>query len=49
MVKVNREKFLGTIIDDKMTWNPHIDYASKKLSKAVSMLRKKPFVDCITL
>ena len=30
--RVSQAKFLGTIIDDKLTWRPHIDYISKKLS-----------------
>ena len=28
--RVSQVKFLGTIIDDKLTWRPHIDYISKK-------------------
>ena len=48
--RVNQVKFLGTIIDDKMTWRPHIDYISKKLSKAIAiMYRIKPYVTQETL
>ena len=48
--RVNQLKFLGTIIDDKLTWRPHIDYISKKLSKAIAiMYRIKPYVTQETL
>ena len=36
--RVSQVKFLGTIIDDKLTWKPHIDYKSKKLSKAIAII-----------
>ena len=43
--RVSQVKFLGTIIDDKLTWKPHIDYISKKLSKAIAiMYRLKAYV-----
>ena len=42
---VSQVKFLGTIIDDTLTWQPHIDYISKKLSKAIAiMYRLKAYV-----
>ena len=48
--RVSQVKFLGTIIDDKLTWRPHIDYISKKLSKAIAiMYRIKPYVTQETL
>ena len=48
--RVNQVKFLGTIIDHKLTWRPHIDYISKKLSKAIAiMYRIKPYVTQETL
>ena len=48
--RVNQVKFLGTIIDDKLTWRPHIDYISMKLSKAIAiMYRIKPYVTQETL
>ena len=47
---VSQVKFLGTIIDDKFTWRPHIHYISKKLSKAIAiMYRIKPYVTQETL
>ena len=43
--RVSHVKFLGTIIDDKLTCRPHIDYISKKLSTAIAiMYRIKPYV-----
>ena len=48
--RVSQVKFLGTIIDDKLTWKPHIDYISKKLSKAIAiMYRLKAYVTQETL
>ena len=48
--RVSQVKFLGTIIDDKLTWRPYIDYISKKLSKAIAiMYRIKPCVTKETL
>ena len=38
--RVSQIKFLGTIIDDKVSWKPHIDYRSKKLSKAIAFMYK---------
>ena len=35
--RVSRVKFLETIIDDKLTWKPHIHYISEKLSKAIAI------------
>ena len=41
---------LGTIIGDKVTWKPHIDDISKKLSKAIAIIyRLKAFVTQETL
>ena len=37
---VSQVKFLGTIIDDKLTWKPPINYISKKLSKAIVIMYK---------
>ena len=30
--EVNATKFLGVIIDSNLTWEPHIDYISTKIS-----------------
>ena len=48
--RVSQVKFLGTIIDDKLTWQPHIDYISKKFSRAIAiMYRIKPSITQETL
>ena len=48
--RVSQVKFLWTVIDDKLTWKPHIDYLSKKLSKAIAiMYRLKAYVTQETL
>ena len=36
----NTVKYLGVILDNKLTWQPHIDNISKKLSKCCSMFFK---------
>ena len=33
--QVNTAKFLGIIIDDKLSWNAHIDYCKNKLSSGL--------------
>ena len=35
-----KSKFLGVIIDEKLTWVPHIDYTCKKVSKSIGILSK---------
>ena len=43
---VSQVQFLGTTIDDELAWRTHIDYISKKLSKAIAiMYSSKP---CVT-
>ena len=42
---VSQVEFLGTIIDEILTWKPHIDHTSKKLLKAIAiMCRLKAYV-----
>ena len=36
----NTVKYLGVILDNKLTWQPHIDNISKKLSKCCGMVFK---------
>ena len=38
--RVYSTKFLGIIIDDKLTWKDHITYVSKKISKGLGVIRK---------
>ena len=54
-VNVSHVKFMGTIIDDKLSWRPHIDYRSKKVFKAIAIMYRlkahvaqRRYVDCIT-
>lgn len=36
----NSIKFLGIYIDDRLTWNNHIDYLNKRLSRVVYLLNR---------
>ena len=36
--QVSETKFLGIIIDDKLTWNPQIQYLRRKLSSSIGIL-----------
>ena len=38
--KVHENKFLGIIIDDQISWKPHIKYIQTKLSRSISILNK---------
>ena len=38
--RVDQIKFLGYIIDEKLSWKPHINYVSLKISKNAAVLRK---------
>ena len=38
--RVNETKFLGVMVDDKITWASHINYISKKISKGIGILCK---------
>lgn len=33
-------KFLGLLFDCRLTWNPHVDFVSKKMAKDLYILRK---------
>ena len=41
---VNKFKFLGIIIDNKLDWNSQIDYLYSKLSRAIAILKKVNFI-----
>ena len=48
--QVNDVKFLGIMMDDKLTWKKHIEHISKKIAKSIGiMYRLKPFVNTETL
>ena len=38
--RVNKIKYLGVFIDDKLNWQPHIEYLCKKLSQISGMIYK---------
>ena len=38
--QVQETKFLGVILDSKLSWQPHIEYISKKISKGIGILCK---------
>ena len=38
--KVDATKFLGVILDSKMTWNDHICHIKNKISKGIGILAK---------
>lgn len=38
-------KFLGIFIDNNLTWNPHIEYICKRLSRVIFLLRR--LVNCV--
>ena len=38
--RVYATKFLGVIIDSKLTWKPHVEYICKKLSNCVGIIAK---------
>ena len=47
---IDRSKFLGVIIDDKLSWIHHIDHICKKISKSIGILYKlQNFLDTKSL
>ena len=40
IIRKNETKFLGVIIDDKLSWKPHTNLVAGKLSRAVGILNK---------
>ena len=38
--QVSETKFLGIIIDDKLPWNPQIQYLRRKLSSSIGILNR---------
>ena len=41
--QVSETKFLGVLIDQLLSWKPHIDFVSKKSRKVWKLLRKPSF------
>ncbi len=42
--KVSEIHFLGVIVDDKLTWKPHVAYIQNKMPKNISVLSKAKYV-----
>ena len=40
IAKVNHAKFLGVLVDDKLTWKSHITHISNKVAKNIGILNK---------
>ena len=38
--RVEHTKFLGVIIDDKLTWTPHINYIASKIAKGIGIINR---------
>ena len=38
--RVTEVKFLGVVIDHKLTWKPHVNYIKGKISKTIAILYK---------
>ena len=36
-------RFLGVILDEKLSWKPHISYITNKISKSIGIIRKSSF------
>jgi hypothetical protein len=47
---VHHTKFLGIILDDKLTWKNHISYITQKISKSIGILtRARPLLNTTIL
>jgi len=42
--RVNENKFLGIILDHKLSWKPHIAHVQSKLSKTIAILYKTKYL-----
>ena len=50
ITEVNKAKFLGVIIDNKLTWNNHIKLITQKISKGIGiMIKARKYFNTITL
>ena len=44
--RVKQVKFLGVIMDEKLTWKDHINYISRKISKCIAIMFELKFMVC---
>ena len=44
ITQVTSTKFLGVIIDQKLSWQEHINYVHSKLSKTIGIIRRASFI-----
>lgn len=42
--RVNINNFLGVIMDDKISWKPHINHIKSKISKSIAILNKTKYI-----
>ena len=42
--RVSEIKFLGVLIDNKLSWKPHINYIKAKISKSIAILNKTKYL-----
>jgi len=40
LLKVNKVKFLGVIIDDELNWEHHIDHLKEKLNSSINIIKR---------
>ena len=40
ITEANETKFLGVVIDNKLTWCPHIMYIGKKIAQGIGIILK---------
>ena len=44
MKREQATKFLGILVDENLTWKPHIHYLENKISKNIGVLYKAKFL-----
>ena len=40
IVEVNKSKFLGVIIDNKLSWKDHISFVCRKVARGIGVIIK---------
>ena len=49
ILRVSETMFLGVVLDDNLTWKPHISLLASKLSKSIGIIYKSRFFSQINL